>query len=235
MSDALEQARALVQSRLAAADDKPIHLSEKRGPGGFTVVRAALRGSYPGTGVAVALVSPGGRVYGKGTGNDLAELLDELGFDPGPKAARLLAELVALICFDGLVTVVDDPPPTASITADGVRLEAVVRGALARKPDQLVVIIPDTGAPTVDRKPIADEAPTPIDRAVALERALDSGDAMALQRALRAMSGTLTDREMTIIARVALEAGGQIADQARRRLGDGASAQQALERARKRG
>jgi hypothetical protein len=232
VSDALEQARAHVQSRVAATDDQPIHLSESRGPGGFTVVRAALRGSYPGTGVAVALVSPGGRVYGKGTGNDLAELLDELGFDPSPPGARLLAELVALICFDGLVTVLDDSPPTASITGDGVRLEAVVRGALARRPDQLMVIIPDAGAPTIDRTPITAEAPAPIDRAVALERALDSGDAMAVQRALRAMSGTLTEREMTVIARVALEAGGPVADQARRRLGDGPAAQQAFERAR---
>lgn len=232
-SEAIEQARAHVLARIESGGGEPPAITTARGPAGFTAVRAALPGAYPGTGVAVALVSPGGRVLGKGTQADLAELLDEIGFDPSPQGARILAELIALGWFDGMIAVLADPSPTVSTTTEGVRLEAVVRGALSRTPDRLTVIIPSVGPPTIERTAIPNPVePTAINRATALERALASGDAMTLQRALRAMSGQLDDRELTVVARVALSAGGPIADQARRRLGEGPAAEQALARAR---
>jgi hypothetical protein len=225
----IARAEAHVRARLGAGAEPAV--TQARGPRGACVVRAARPGAYPGTGVAVAVVTASGQVFGAGLGAELALLLDEVGFDPA--AAPDVAELVVLARLDGLFTVLPEPAASLSVTDDGVVLHATIRGALAPEAEQLVVTIPSVGAERVEQRPLAASAEPPaVDRTAALERARRANDAMAIQRALRDMTAPLDERELLAIARVALEARGQLATQARQRLGDGPAAERALATAR---
>jgi hypothetical protein len=140
---AVERARGALASEGGAAE-----VSVLDGPEGTRIVRAAIPGAYPGTGVAALIYDPrSGKTYGKHGERNIAQLVQERGWLARRLPDAQLIRLVHEARFDGILQLAN---PVVEPGAGGGLRVVLPTVALGGEPLRTwIVELPDSGAEAV--------------------------------------------------------------------------------------
>lgn len=178
--------------------------SQGKGPCGTTLLTARARSSYPGTGVQTVLIDAQGRSYGRNGERDLGAFLRDRGLLREPPPVTALLQLVDYLEFNGMLGQDPASPPVLDTSGGGLELRFVRRSLPAGAPEQVTVRVSGDGTYQLKREAVRANEPTPIDRATALIRALDAGNAVAITTAIRGIKQPNNAREYAALARAAI-------------------------------
>ncbi len=227
LGDALQKTRAALEAEFVG---RRVRVTVSEGPLGTQVLRAdpIEQGLYPETRVAV--ISTSGRVYG--LKNGLEKFLSER--QATPELADMVA-LCKLLVFNDQLVVSGTPTPTLTQEPRGLVLRLTSIDPLSGEPCPHEIIIPADGAVRVELDEAANRAlegaeAVPINKTTALQRALDSYDAMEILDAVTALpvGEELTPTLCELLTTAALAGPERITSEALARLLDAPMGRQAL-------
>lgn len=231
-----ERAAARLHEALAAqAPGKPIDTRSEPGPLDTTVVTAAVRDAYPGSGILRVVLDAKGRSYGAHGERSLAELARTRGWLARPPSVEALVKLVSAAQFDGLLMLDDASPPKLERRDGGLALELVRRRMPSGAREQVAVRFPKQGDLVVTVAPLAPAPPkvtgAAADPITAAERALAPGSqagAAEKSAAITTLHGRSDARSLAALARATTDGDEDIAAEAMMAMGAGAPSSAAL-------
>jgi hypothetical protein len=201
---------AAITARLYAALEREgfpaaeVTTSQGKGPRGTTLLTARARSSYPGTGVQTVLVDAHGVSYGRNGERDLGAFLRDQGLLRELPSVTELVQLVDYMEFNGLLGLDATTPPVLTPSGGGLELRLVRRSLPAGAPEQVTLRVSADGTHQLKREATRASEPIPIDRATALIRALDAGNAVSITTAIRGIKQPSNAREYAALARAAV-------------------------------
>ena len=187
--------RAYLTDRAVEAG-KPIRITRTQGHFGTMTVHAVVEGAYPGADMAQGVEFRDVH-YGR-LGADIAELVAVIGWnDAGMHPARL-----AQVATSGWFWQIAPVAETARIerAEDTLSLRFEARSILGSGDWRVEVDVPKSGDARYSKIP--SEAQPSTDATTALSKALSSGDAMAISRAVESLKGSTDPARFALLGKV---------------------------------